>query len=318
MPDPTAVTDPIAHLLDRVHLGDPQRYEVLTLWPLQLDDPAGLGQAIRYVSLSTALREGSLHVDEVSEGGSVPHVRVVNKGDQAVLVLFGEHIVGAKQNRIANASFLVDAHSQLVIDVSCVEAGRWSRPGKDRFRSEEEVVAHSLRRKMERRVSESRSAGLGFRSDQAEVWDDVSEKLMCSRTQSPTSRYSDYRESRQGSLSGFEGAFHVAAEQIGFVATIAGTSVGVEVVGRQEVFASNFKALLRAYTIDAVEAALAGARPQPPDFSHPKTLLESCRKEAFEIRPSLGLGGDLRLAGSRVAGCALVHEGVVHLTAYPV
>ena len=102
------------------------------------------------------------------------------------------------------------------------------------------------------------------------------------------------------------------------MATIAGASVGVEVVGRQEVFTSNFKALLSAYTIDAVEAALVGAKPQPPNSGRPKAMLEACRKEAFEIRPSLGLGGDLRLASSRVAGCALVHEGVVHLTAYPV
>jgi len=318
MPDPIAVKDPIAHLLDRVHLGDPQHHDVLTLWPLQLDDPAGLGQATRYVSLSTALREGTLQVDEVSEGGSVPHVRVVNEGDQAVLVLFGEHLVGAKQNRIANASFLVKARSQLVIDVSCVEAGRWSRRSNDRFRSEEEVVAQSLRRKMERRVFESRSAGMGFRSDQGEVWKDVRAKLACSDTESRTLRYSDYRASRRGRLSDFEAAFHVAAEQIGFVATIAGVSAGIEVVGRQEVFASNFKALLRAYTIDAVEATLVGATAPPQDFSQAKSMLEACRRESYEIRPSLGLGGDLRLAGSGLAGCALVHEGVVHLTAYPV
>ena len=90
MPNPTAATDPIFHLMDRVHLGDPQTGEVLTLWPLQLDDPAGLGQGTRYVSLGTAQRAGTLLVDEVSEGGSVPNVRVVNNGNQAVLVLFGE------------------------------------------------------------------------------------------------------------------------------------------------------------------------------------------------------------------------------------
>ena len=317
MPNPTAATDPIFHLMDRVHLGDPQSREVLTLWPIQLDDPAGLGQGTRYVSLGTAQRAGTLLVDEVSEGGSVPNVRVVNNGNQAVLVLFGEHIVGAKQNRVANASFLVEANSELVIAVSCVEAGRWSRRRGERFHAEEELVAHSLRAKMESQVSASRAAGREFLSDQGEVWEDVRSKLHVSQAHSLSERYSDYRASRQESLADLEQGFRVTPDQIGFVASIAGRTAGLEVVGRQEVFASCFKALLRAYSIDAVEASLAGRRKRAPDSEQPACFLEVCRKEPFEIRPSLGLGGDLRLAGSRVAGCALVHEGVVHLTAYP-
>ena len=317
MPSPTAANDPIFHLVDRVHLGDPQTGEVLTLWPLQLDDPAGLGQGTRYVSLGTAQRAGTLVVDEVSEGGQVPKVRVFNQGEQAVLVLFGEHIVGAKQNRVANASFLVEAKSELVIDVSCVEAGRWSRGSGERFHSEEELVAHSLRAKMESQVSASRAAGREFLSNQSEVWEDVRSKLHTSGTHSLTERYSDYRASRQERLADLERGFRVTPEQIGFVASIAGRTVGLEVVGRQEVFTSSFKALLRAYSIDAVEASLAGRKKRAPDSEQPACFLEACRKESFEIRPSLGLGGDLRLAGSRVAGCALVHEGVVHLTAYP-
>ncbi len=33
--------------------------------------------------------------------------------------------------------------------------------------------------------------------------------------------------------------------------------------------------------------------------------------------PSLGLGVDLRIEGSELAGCALVAEALVHVTAYP-
>lgn len=46
---------------------------------------------------------------EVSEAGSVPSLRVVNKGERAVFLLDSEELVGAKQNRILNTSVLIAA-----------------------------------------------------------------------------------------------------------------------------------------------------------------------------------------------------------------
>ena len=43
-------------------------------------------------------------ITEVSEGGSVPELRVVNKGDARILVLDGEELRGAKQNRVLNTT----------------------------------------------------------------------------------------------------------------------------------------------------------------------------------------------------------------------
>lgn len=57
------------------------------------------------------MEAGSLRVDEIDKGGSVSHVRVVNQGKRPVLFLFGEEIRGAKQNRVANATFLVPAET---------------------------------------------------------------------------------------------------------------------------------------------------------------------------------------------------------------
>ena len=39
-----------------------------------------------------------VRITEVSEGGSVPDLRVANLGDQPLLLLDGEQPVGAKQN----------------------------------------------------------------------------------------------------------------------------------------------------------------------------------------------------------------------------
>ena len=104
--------------LSGLGLATHQSHKLLTVWPLVLGDESQGADTPAYITLSDAMERGDLVVDEVSEGGRVPHARVENRGDVAVLVLFGEEIRGAKQNRIANASFLVASKSSVVIDVS--------------------------------------------------------------------------------------------------------------------------------------------------------------------------------------------------------
>ena len=133
-------------------------------WSCASTRPRSTGLAT--CSLARALEDGTLQIDEISESGSVPHVRVTNRGSNDVLFLFGEEIRGAKQNRIANASFLVAAYSELVIDVSCVEQGRWGRRGGGGFAATGEVVSQRMRKKMARQVAESRRRGGRFEADQ--------------------------------------------------------------------------------------------------------------------------------------------------------
>jgi hypothetical protein len=46
-------------------------------------------------------------ITEVSEGGSVPNLRVINKTPHHVLLFDGEELKGAKQNRILNTTILI-------------------------------------------------------------------------------------------------------------------------------------------------------------------------------------------------------------------
>lgn len=46
-------------------------------------------------------------ITEVSEQGVVPQLRFVNRGRVPVLLVDGEELLGAKQNRIVNLSILV-------------------------------------------------------------------------------------------------------------------------------------------------------------------------------------------------------------------
>jgi hypothetical protein len=314
----------VADFLARVHLGPRQAHKALALWPLLERTDAPPSRAPACVPLADALDAGTLRVDELASGASIPTVSVHNRGEAAVLVLFGEELRGAMQNRIANASFLVASESEVAIDVSCVEHGRWSRRSPVGFASGRTVVSHALRRKMAKHVSTSRERTGRFTADQGQVWDEVGARIAHARAVSRSDAYADYVATRESDLREMAAAFRPLARQVGFVASIGDEIAGLEAVGRPELFERLFPALVRAYLIDAIDVALVEERrvrgepeARAPRFDGPEPFLAALARARAAAHPSLGLGDDLRLEGAGVSGCALAAGDVVHMTAFP-
>jgi hypothetical protein len=78
----------IVTCLKGVTLGAPQTYRNLAVIPLTDGDGGG----VTYISLSEALEGRLLSVTEVSQGGSVPELKVTNSADTPVLLLDGEEL----------------------------------------------------------------------------------------------------------------------------------------------------------------------------------------------------------------------------------
>jgi len=51
----------------------------------------------------------------------VPELKVTNLTGKHVLILDGEAVAGAKQNRVLNTTILIGAGTSLVIPVSCTD-----------------------------------------------------------------------------------------------------------------------------------------------------------------------------------------------------
>ena len=106
---------------ETLRLGEPWVRENLTLIPIMAEQ----GSWPRYYEmLDEALQGGSLEARETSEGVSVNQIKVINKGDKPVLILDGEELVGAKQNRLVNATLLIATQVELVIG-ELRGRGRW-------------------------------------------------------------------------------------------------------------------------------------------------------------------------------------------------
>ena len=78
-----------------------------------------------YDLASEAMVAGTLVVQEVSEEGSVCELAAKNLGDRPVLLVEGEELKGAKQNRAVVSSVLVAGRSRARIPVCCVQRGKW-------------------------------------------------------------------------------------------------------------------------------------------------------------------------------------------------
>jgi len=108
----------IAKTLGSILAGKPQSHGALTVIPIL----APMQTEPEWLTLAEA--GDRVRITEISEGGSVPNLKVANLGDLPLLLLDGEQLVGAKQNRILNMTVLVAAQTEVTIPVSSVEQGR--------------------------------------------------------------------------------------------------------------------------------------------------------------------------------------------------
>ncbi len=92
-----------------------------------------------------------------------------------VLLIDGEELVGAKQNRVLNLTILAAPHSELVIPVSCVEQGRWHEVSAA-FCASPRVHFAAGRAAKVASVSDCLAEGQGAVSDQSEVWHHIAAK----------------------------------------------------------------------------------------------------------------------------------------------
>ena len=89
--------------VEQLQIGEEQTFKNLTVYPLFSSQQAYFA----YLTLDEALIRGLVEIGEIDSQGSVPELRLTNKSDLMILILDGEELVGAKQNRIVNTTMLI-------------------------------------------------------------------------------------------------------------------------------------------------------------------------------------------------------------------
>jgi len=305
----TATLTPFLHGVD---IGKAIGHLNLTLVPLR----GGRREHLDYVPGSAAIAAGMLTITEVSDGGSVPELLAVNEGPASILLLDGEELVGAKQNRILNTSVLLPPKSQTKIPVSCVEQGRWHSVSAG-FKSGSHSHAR-LRAHKSRDVTRNLTATGQALSDQSRVWEEVANLSHETAVQSPTGAMSDVVKQHKGSIDGYVNALKYPEGACGIIAAINGRFIALDVMDRAETLQAVWDRLLSGYAMDALMTSRSQEAAGTFTAKGAKALLEHLAEIPCKPCPTVGLGEDWRFEAADVLGQALVVGKVcVHLSAFP-
>jgi len=302
----------IRDFVERIELKEVQAYENLAIVPLLCPGNGGPD----YMTLRDALDRGVLTITEISEGGAVPELKVVNKGEQAVLFLDGEELAGAKQNRVLNTTILLGGHTETIIPVSCTEQGRWSYTSR-MFMDADTVMYAKARREKVRSVSRNLETSMRFMSNQSAVWDDIDLMMRQADVSAPTGAMKDAFDAKERDLDSYLKSIPLIPDQKGLMVFINGTPIGFDVLSHAPAYAKFHKKLLKSYAMEALLKRKRGTWEVTGDMA--KEFIRSAQSSKEQKYQSVGLGWDYRFETEGMVGSALVYENtVIHMAFFSI
>ena len=316
-------TNAVAQALSSVVVGPEVVFQNLTMLPLltraaSCEPRAAASVSVDYIVLDDALASGAAEITEVSEQGSVPDLKVVNRGALPVLIIDGEELTGARQNRVVNLTILVPAHSEVTIPVSCVEAGRW-RARSHAFASAARVQYATGRARRMKDVTESIRDRGDRMSDQAGVWADIAQKSARLSVSSPTSAMEALFTGRAEPIDAVVAACPPVEGQRGAVFAVNGVVIGFDLFDRESTLRKVLPKLVRSVALDALDMEIGAI-----DSAHALPIRAACDLFLAAVASApqhrakgIGMGDDVRLTAAGLAGAGLVVDGaVVHISAF--
>lgn len=295
----------LSHALANLTFADPDVVGNFAAFPLL---GAGGASAANYLRLDEALPTQGFRVTEVSEGGSVPELLVHNELDRPVLLLDGEQLTGAKQNRIVNLTILVAAQSKTTIPVSCVERGRWHHQRRD-FRDTDRVLFQGARASKAAYVSESMRNERGPQSNQRDLWGSIAAKQQRTSSYSETGSVDSVYENNRGKVEDLVKGIRAREGQCGALFFIDGRPAGLELFDSSRTLAAYLPKLTRGYALEAFDRETSAQ--MTPLREVADAFLQRLGAAQSKAYAGVGLGEDLRLQGENLSGGALLLDGQV-------
>jgi hypothetical protein len=301
---------PFPQSLSDVVLGDAVKHKNLTIVPL-----FGPSTGPQVATLAEALIKNDAEVTEVSEAGNVNQLLVLNKGLQQLLLIDGEELIGAKQNRILNTTIVCAAESQTLVPVSCVERGRWAHRSRS-FSSANHTMPASMRKSKTERVARSLIGHRGYDADQMETWREIDDYSTRRGVDSSTSAMSDVMDRDTSCIEDYVGAITPRPKQTGMAVYLNGRLLGVDLVGSPECYAALHEQILRGYAADALEHSQDGANDDC--CTNAKDFLMRIEHSHMTSHQPPGVGRNLQFDTQELTASALLVDGeMVHMSAYP-
>jgi hypothetical protein len=295
---------PVSEELAGIEATSPRTFKNLTLF--QLHRPACTSSVPDHLLLDEAIARGLARVTETGGGGSVAEIKFENDAELPVLLLDGEELLGAMQDRVLNLTILAPPKRTTLIPVSCVEPGRW-RMATTEFRLAGDVMYSGGRaRRCEQVTASMRSSGT-HGSDQTKVWEELAAKASRLGSGSPTGAMAVMYERHALLLEEYVRAFAWVGGQVGLLCAIGEVPLALDLFDHPDTMRRLFSKLVRSYALDALDEGKS-ARAKLDASVASKMLTNASRAPVF-VQPGIGLGNDVRFLSRAVSGSALWANG---------
>ncbi len=300
----------IKQQLQSINITDPLHFQNLTLFAIKGSN----NTSFHYITLSQAYENKVVEVKETSEEGTVSELLFINNSDTPILIIEGQELLGAKQNRIINVSILVPAHISMVIPVSCCERSRWGFRSNREFSLSDRMTFSRARRNKMRSVNERWESGDTADSDQQEVWQDMDVKFAKMNVNSSTDSMGDFYDTYSERINQYVKSFASENDDKGIIAAINGKIVSMEFFDRNTSFKDNLSKIIRGLAADAIEeqkTSLIATKKQAEDF------VENVHASRINELGSIGLGSQYRINGDSQLGQTLIFNNhIVHFIVF--
>lgn len=288
-----------------IKLSKPLSYKGLTLVGIssarRLD-----GQ--RYTTLAEAIKSGQVRICEVSESGNVPKLAIQNKSSQPVFIMDGEELVGAKQNRITNSSFIISSHCTTTIPVSCVEQNRWSYNSRN-FAASENIIFNKGRKEKFQDVH----ANADYQTNQGRVWGNIDEKMSKLNSHNSTASMNRVYEDKQSAMQDYVARFQAQENDIGIIYAIGNRIEGVDIFHGTYLFSHFLPKIIKSCVMEILDQGINDSHIPAAEFK--KFFDDICHLPVTANRSYFGLGQEYRSKNTDKLKANMVsHNGLpVHL-----
>ena len=277
----------LVRYLDRANIHPPAKIGRLTVFPVCLSTVNRLDGVL---TMDQALAKKLLVIDELKDA-RVSQARFVNKsGDKMIFLMAGEVITGGKQNRTLTSDALLAPDSATVLELYCVQRGRWS--GQANFGGPTTIAPMAVR---------ATAAG---KAGQAAVWDQVDKANRRMKTVSASGDLAMAMTKTENvrRLAKFRKPItaKLPRDCVGVVVADGNRIVAADLFNSPQLFAAMKDKVLNSYLSQYEDAKLtaagAVARPSQEDV---RNYLQACYTARFSAADTRGVGKLYKLSGSR-------------------
>ncbi len=299
------------HALDNLTLGAPIPHGRLHIYPLiaaQYGEPD-------YKTLVQAIDARLCRMEEIPGRAQVNRLLFVNLSDRPILLLDGDILIGAMQNRVLHSSLLAPPHATLELDVYCVEQGRWGYTRGNDFTGYDSL-AYARLRAAKAAARQPDGAAPRTVDHQYAVWEEIRLKSQRMAARSRTESVAALYERHAADLKAIEAHVQALAHQVGAIFMLDGKLLGMDLFDAPATFSAVLPRLLRGYGIELYDPQSPG---QASTHDWPEAGLDALRQANTSPLSTPGLGSAWQLDGQHVQASCLQYAGrIVHLFAYPV